>query len=96
MRGHVVKLYRNEVTGAVEKIDANSIETARVGDIVVFNESTTIDRGKFDLETNRIRPDVNKIIFPATHVDQTPVIGDVAFYWDDATGWHLKRAVPGK
>ena len=94
VRGHVVKLYRNEVTGAVEKIDANSIETARVGDIIVFNESTTIDRGKFDLETNRVRPDVNKIIFPTVNFDKTVEVGDVAFYWDDATGWHLKRAVP--
>ena len=94
VRGHVVKLYRKDVTGAVEKIDADSIETVRIAYMDTHGGSTEIDRGKFALETNRVRPDVNKIIFPATNVDKTLAIGDVAFYWCDATGWHLKRAVP--
>jgi hypothetical protein len=94
VRGHVVKLYRNESTGAVEKIEANSVEAVRVGDITVFNESTTVDRGRFDLETGRVRPDVNKIIFPSVNFDQTVKVGDIALYWDDAAGWHLKRALP--
>ena len=94
VRGHVVKLYRKEVTGAVEKMDADSIETVRIASMDTHGGSTEIDRGKFALETSRVRPDVNKIIFPATHVDKTLTIGDVAFYWCDAAGWHLKRAVP--
>ena len=94
VRGHVVNLYRNEATGAIEKIDANSYEAVRIAYMDTHGGSTEIDRGKFDLEKNRVRPDANKIIFQATNVDQTIAIGDVAVYWCDATGWHLKRAVP--
>lgn len=93
VRGHVVKLYRNDA-GVVEKIDANSLEAVRIAFMDTHGGSTEIERGKFDLEKNRIRPDANKIIFQATNVDQSIAIGDVAVYWCDTTGWHLKRAVP--
>lgn len=93
VRGHIVKLIENEA-GAIEKIDANAVEAVRVGDITIFNESTTVDRGNFALETGRVRPDVNKIIFPSVNFDQDVKVGDVAVYWDDPKGWHLKRAVP--
>jgi hypothetical protein len=93
VRGHTSTLTLNG-EGRAAKIDATSVEAARVADIIVYNESTTIDRGNFALETNRVRPDVNNVIFHSSKVDPAIEVGDVAIYWFGEDGWNLRRAVP--
>ena len=94
VRGHVTELTLDAETKAVTKIDVNSLDVVRVTDIIVYNESTTIVRGDFELETQRVRPDVDKIIFNTAYFDQSVEIGDVAMYWFGPNGWELKKAVP--
>ena len=94
VRGHVTELTLDPATKAVTKIDVNSLDVVRVTDIIVYNESTTIVRGDFELETQRVRPDVDKIIFNTAYFDQTVQIGDIAMYWFGPNGWELKKAVP--
>jgi hypothetical protein len=93
VRGHTVSLYLDD-KGHAAKINATSLEAVRVADVIVYNESTTVDRGDFTLETNRVRPDVNNIIFHSSKVDQTIKVSDFAVYWFDENGWNIKRAVP--
>ena len=94
VRGHVTELTLDAETKAVTKIDVNSLDVVRVTDIIVYNESTTIVRGDFELETQRVRPDVDKIIFNTAYFDQSVQIGDIAMYWFGPNGWELKKAVP--
>ena len=94
VRGHVTELTLDAETKAVTKIDVNSLDVVRVTDIIVYNESTTIVRGDFALETQRVRPDVNGVIFNSAYFDQSIEIGDIAMYWYGVNGWEIKKAVP--
>jgi len=94
VRGHVTELTLDPETKAVTKINVNSLDVVRVTDIIVYNESTTIVRGDFALETQRVRPDVNKEIFNTAYFDQSIEIGDIAMYWFGPNGWEIKKAVP--
>ena len=94
VRGHVTELTLDPETKEVIKIDVNSLDVVRVTDIIVYNESTTIVRGDFALETQRVRPDVDKVIFNTAYFDQSVEIGDIAMYWYGPNGWELKKAVP--
>jgi hypothetical protein len=93
VRGHTVTLSRND-EGRAAKIDATSLEVVRIANIDTHGGSTEVDRGVFALETNRIRPDINKIIFPGVNIDPAIAMGDVAVYWFGENGWNLRRAVP--
>ena len=94
VRGHTTELTLDPETKEVIGINTNSLDVVRVADIIVYNESTTIKRGDFALETNRVRPDVENIVFNSAYFDQSVQIGDVAVYWYGPNGWNLKRAVP--
>ena len=94
VRGHTTELTLDPETKAVTKIDVNSLDVVRVTDIIVYNESTTIVRGDFELETQRVRPDVDKVIFNSAYFDQSLQIGDIAVYWYGPNGWQIKKAVP--
>lgn len=94
VRGHVTELTLDPDTKEVIKIDINSLDVVRVTDIIVYNESTTIVRGDFALETIRVRPDVDHVIFNSAYFDQSVEIGDIAVYWYGPNGWVLKKAVP--
>ncbi len=94
VRGHTTELTLDPETKAVVSINTNSLDVVRVTDIIVYNESTTILRGDFDLATDRARPDVEGIVFNTAYFDQSVEIGDVAVYWYGVNGWELKKAVP--
>ena len=94
VRGHTTELTLDPETKEVIGINTNSLDVVRIADITVYNESTTIKRGDFALETNRVRPDVESIVFNTANFDQSVQIGDVAVYWYGPNGWNLKRAVP--
>ena len=94
VRGHTTELTLDPETKEVVKIDINSLDVVRVTDIVIYNESTTVVRGDFALETQRVRPDVDLIIFNSAYFDQSVEIGDIAVYWYGPNGWVLKKAVP--
>ena len=94
VRGHTTELTLDPETKQVVSINTNSLDVVRVADITVYNESTTIVRGDFALETNRVRPDVETIVFNTAYFDQSVQIGDIAVYWYGVNGWELKRAVP--
>ncbi len=94
VRGHTTELTLDPATKQVVTINTNSLDVVRVADIIVYNESTTIARGEFELETQRVRPDVEKLIFNSAYFDQNVKVGDVAVYWFGPNGWELKKAVP--
>ena len=94
VRGHTTELTLDPETKEVIGINTNSLDVVRVADIIVYNESTTIKRGDFELETARVRPDVEPIVFNTANFDQSVQIGDIAVYWYGPNGWNLKRAVP--
>ena len=94
VRGHVTTLYGDSATGLVNKIDSQSYDAVRVADIIVYNESITIKRGDFELETNRVRPDVENIVFHSSKFDQNIQIGDFAVYYYGPEGWVIEKAVP--
>ena len=94
VRGHNTVLTLDPETKEVTKIDVASYDVVRVTDIIVYNESTTIVRGDFALETQRVRPDVDKEIFNTAYFDQSIEIGDIAIYWFGPNGWEIKKATP--
>ena len=94
VRGHNTELTLDPETKEVVKIDVDSYDVVRVTDIIVYNESTTIVRGDFALETQRVRPDVDKEIFNTAYFDQSIEIGDIAVYWFGPNGWEIQKATP--
>ncbi|MCD7929024.1 MAG: S-layer homology domain-containing protein, partial [Clostridiales bacterium] len=94
VRGHVTKLTLDE-DGNVERIDVDSYEVVLVNDIVDNGDGTvTIQRGEFDLETARVRVDIETISFPAENVDSSIEIGDIAYYYYGPDGWVITCAIP--
>jgi predicted small lipoprotein YifL len=95
VRGHKTVLYGDKTTGQVNKIDTQSYDVVRItyfedhGGIV-----DKIDRGDFALETNRVRPDVNNIVFHSSRFDQEIKVGDFALYYYGPSGWVMQKAVP--
>lgn len=92
VRGHVTTLYGDSATGLVNKINSQSYDVVRVTDTVFYNESITVARGDFDLETNRIRPDVNNIVFHSSKYDNNISTGDFALYYYGPDGWIIQKA----
>jgi hypothetical protein len=93
VRGHVTTLLGDSATGRVNKIDSQSFEVARIAEIIVYNESTTVLRGDFELETTRARPDVDDIVFHSSKFDKEISVGDFALYYYSAAGWTMEKAV---
>lgn len=98
VRGHTTTLYGDAATGRVNKVDVQSFDVVRVTDVVYYNESITVVRGDFDLETERVRPDVNQIIFHNSRFDMNIAPGDFALYYYGPDGWVIQKAesVTGK
>ncbi len=94
VRGHKTVLYGDSATGQVNKIDSQSYDVVRITEITVYNESTTVVRGDFELETNRVRPDVDNIVFHSSKFDKEIKVGDIAVYYYGAGGWVMEKAVP--
>lgn len=94
VRGHMTTLYGDSATGQVNKIDSQSYDVVRVAGITIYNESTTVSRGDFELETNRVRPDVENIVFHSDRFDDEISVGDFALYYYGADGWVAFRATP--
>ena len=92
VRGHVTTLYGDSATGRVNKINSQSYDVVRVTETVFYNESITVVRGDFDLETNRVRPDVNNIVFHSSKYDNNIVTGDFALYYYGPEGWVIEKA----
>jgi hypothetical protein len=94
VRGHTTTLYGDSATGRVNKIDSQSYDVVRVTETVFYNESITVVRGDFELETNRVRPDVDNIVFHSSKYDTSINTGDFALYYYGPEGWVMERAVP--
>lgn len=92
VRGHVTTLYGDSATGLVNMINSQSYDLVRVTDTIFYNESITVVRGDFDLEANRVRPDVNNIVFHSSKYDNNIVTGDFALYYYGSEGWVIERA----
>ncbi|MGN0968437.1 MAG: hypothetical protein ACI4O3_04125 [Oscillospiraceae bacterium] len=92
VRGHVTTLYGDSTTGLINKIDSQSYDVVRVTETVFYNESITVVRGNFDLETNRVRPDVNNIVFHSSKYDNNIATGDFALYYYGPEGWIIEKA----
>lgn len=91
VRGHVTTIYGDKSTGLINKIDSSSFDVVRVTETIFYNESITVNRGEFELETNRIRPDVNEIIFHSSKYDESIVTGDIALYYYSPDGWIIRK-----
>ena len=96
VRGHVTTLYGDSATGLVNKLDSQSFDVFR---ITYFEDHggqvDKIERGDFELETNRIRPDVESITSVAdSYFDREIKIGDVVIYYYGPNGWVMNKAVP--
>ncbi|MGN0968438.1 MAG: lipoprotein [Oscillospiraceae bacterium] len=96
VRGHVTTLYGDSATGLVNKIDSQSFDVFR---ITYFEnhggQVDKIERGDFELETNRVRPDVESITsVSADRFDSDIKVGDVVIYYYGPDGWVMQKAVP--
>ena len=95
VRGHTTTLYGDSATGLVNKIDSQSYEVVR---ITYFEDHggqvDKIDRGEFELETNRIRPDVNLVTVASANFDSEIAVGDFVLYYYGPAGWVMEKAVP--
>ena len=94
VRGHSTVLYGDGATGQANRIDAESFDVVRLAEITRYNESIHIVRGDFELETNRIRPDVNNIVFHSSKFDNEILVGDIAVFYYGTDGWVIEKAVP--
>lgn len=94
VRGHTTTIYGDASTGLINKIDSNSYDVARATEIVYYNESITIVRGNFELETNRVRPDVNNTVFHSSRFDADLAFGDFMLFYYSPNGWVAEKAVP--
>jgi hypothetical protein len=92
VRGHTTTLGIDK-DGHCVSIDTGSLDCVRLLVIDEFNEYRSLDRGDFELDTKRVRPDANTIQFLTKNFDETVAVGDIAVYWYAADGWHLKKAV---
>lgn len=98
VRGHDTILYGDASTGRVNKVDIQSYEVFR---IAYFEDHggqvDKIQRGEFDLETARVRMDVETITAVNSgngNFDKNIQIGDVVCYWYSTDGWHMVKATP--
>jgi hypothetical protein len=95
VRGHGTVLYGDKASGQANKIDARSYEVFR---ITYFEDHggmvDKIDRGDFELEKNRIRPDVRLVTVKSSNFDDKIKIGDFVLYYYGADGWVMEKAVP--
>ena len=94
VRGHVTTLYGDSATGLVNKIDSQSFDVFR---IAYFEDHggqvDKIERGEFELETNRVRPDVETITaVKSENFDSDIKIGDVVVYYYGPDGWVMMKA----
>lgn len=92
VRGHTTTLYGDSATGRVNKIDSQSYDVVRVTETIFYNESITVVRGDFELETNRLRPDVDNIVFHSSKYDNDISTGDFALYYYGPEGWIIEKA----
>lgn len=97
VRGHNTVIYGDVSTGLVNKIDSTSYDVFR---ITYFEDHggqvDKIDRGDFELETNRIRPDVNLITVASDKFADDIDIGDFVLYSYTGAGWVMQQADPIK
>jgi len=95
VRGHHTVIYGDAATGLINKIDSSSYDVFR---ITYFEDHggqvDKIDRGDFELETNRVRPDVNLITVASTNFSDDINIGDFVLYYYGADGWVMQKATP--
>ena len=94
VRGHKTSI-TCDAAGNPERIDAQSYEVFR---IAYFEDHggqvDKIERGDFELETNRVRPDVESITAVASdHFGRDIAIGDVVVYYYGPDGWVMEKAV---
>ena len=94
VRGHKTAITFDK-DGNPERIDAQSYEVFR---IAYFEDHggqvDKIERGDFELETNRVRPDVEKITaVSGENFDHNIQIGDVVVYYYGPDGWVMEKAV---
>ena len=94
VRGHKTIIYGDVSTGLINKIDSSSYDVGRATEIIYYNESITFNRGDFELETNRIRPDVNNIVFHSSRFDENLAFGDFVLFYYSPDGWVAEKAVP--
>jgi hypothetical protein len=95
VRGHTTTLYGDSATGLVNKIDSQSYDVVR---ITYFEnhggQVDKIERGDFELETNRVRPDVTTITVASSNFDENIAVGDFVIYYYGPEGWVMEKAVP--
>ena len=94
IRGHETVITLDPNTKKAESIDIQSFETVKV---VYFEDHggnvDKLDRGDFELETNRVRYDFNLITaIESKNWDPAIKFGDVLCYWMGADGWHAVKA----
>ena len=96
VRGHVTTLYGDSKTGLVNKIDSQSFDVFRIAYFENHGgQVDKIERGDFELETNRVRPDVESITSVSSdRFDSDIKIGDVVVYYYGPDGWVMMKAVP--
>jgi len=100
IRGHKTTFYL-DADGHAESINIESFEVMRVAEIEDMGHDTVLHRGNFELETQRVRYDVDLVHFPTENVDSEIAVGDVAVFWygnnEEPGGtaqWHAVRAIP--
>lgn len=93
VRGHETTLYGDAASCVVNKIDSQSYDVFR---ITYFEDHggqvDKIDRGEFELETNRIRPDVRTVTVSSDNFDSNIAIGDIVCYYYGPSGWVMNKA----
>ena len=106
VRGHKTYLYLN-AEGICEAINIESFEVVRIARIDEYGNARSIGRGDFQLETNRVRYDVENgsdsrgpVQWLTDNFDLSVKVGDVAVYWFGSKTlggdgyWYLTKATP--
>lgn len=93
VRGHETILYGDSATGRVNKIDSQSFEVFRIAYFENHGgQVDKIERGDFELETARIRPDVETITsVKSEHFDSDITVGDLVLYYYGPDGWVMTK-----
>ncbi len=95
VRGHVTTLGL-DADGKCVSIDCESYEVMRLAYFEDHGGTVDkIDRGDFELETNRVRYDANNITgISSSNFDSEISMGDIVIYWYESDGWHMIQATP--
>ena len=107
VRGHKTYIYLDD-NGICEAINIESFEVVRIARIDEYGNARSIGRGDFDLETNRIRYDVENgsdsrgpVQWLTDNFDSSVQVGDIAVYWFGSktpgateSYWYLVKATP--